>query len=221
MAEPIIEAEDISLIRNGHTLLTDISLSVEPEARLLIQGPSGAGKTSLFRILGLLEPPSSGRLVIAGKDVSGLSERSKARLRRDTIGIVFQNFQLVPDLSAWENAALPQDHTGSRDEDWLNTLFERLEILDLKEQFPATLSGGEKQRVAIARALANKPAYVLADEPTGQLDPDTASQVLDLLLSMQQDSDTALIVVSHDRTIANHFDTFRYLNNDGRLESAE
>lgn len=207
MAEHILAAEAVSLERDGHVLLSEVSLSVPAGDRVLIQGPSGAGKTSLFRVLGLLEPPDSGRLLVDGEDTSALGERARARLRREVISIVFQDFQLVPDLTARENAALPQEHAGNRDGAWIETLFARLGITDLAEQYPATLSGGEKQRVAIARALANRPAVVLADEPTGQLDPDTAGVVLDLLLELQADLDTALVVVSHDRQLAAGFES--------------
>lgn len=206
MAAPVLRAEDMRVTRNGAVLLNDVSLTVRPGARVLIQGPSGAGKTTLFQVLGLLMPPTSGRLVVDGADAAGLSERRRARLRRDVVGIIFQDFQLIPDLTARENAALPQEHAGDRDPDWLATLFDRLGITDLAEQYPATLSGGEKQRVAIARALANRPAVVLGDEPTGQLDPDTATRVLDLLLDLQAATGTALVVVSHDRAIADRFD---------------
>jgi putative ABC transport system ATP-binding protein len=216
VAEHILAAEGVSLERDGHVLLSEVSLAVPAGARLLIQGPSGAGKTSLFRVLGLLEPPSTGRLLVEGQDTSTLGERARARLRREAIGIVFQDFQLVSDLTARENAALPQEHAGERDAEWLDTLFARLDITDLADQYPATLSGGEKQRVAIARAIANRPAVVLADEPTGQLDPDTADRVLDLLLELQADTGTALMVVSHDRRLAEGFESVIRIE-DGRI----
>ncbi len=184
-----------------------MSLSIPTDAQLLVQGPSGAGKTTLFNVLGLLDTPTSGMLRIRGEDTAELPERKRAKLRRETLGFIFQDFQLIEDLTAWENAALPQDHTGTRDEEWLETLFERLEIADRADQYPATLSGGEKQRVAIARALANRPAIVLADEPTGQLDPGTTDQVLDLLFRLQDTAETALVVISHDMQLQPWFDT--------------
>jgi len=211
--DAILQAEDIHLEHDGAVLLSDVTLTVPAGARILIQGPSGAGKTSLFQVLGLLEPPSSGSLVINGTDAALLSERERARLRRDLVGVVFQDFQLVPDLTARENAALPQEHTGDRDDDWLDTLFDRLDLNGTEDQYPATLSGGEKQRVAIARALANRPAVVLADEPTGQLDPDTADRVLDLLIDLHKETETALVVVSHDRSLATRFNHIVRLEN--------
>lgn len=202
--EPVLAADSVSVDRGGTRVLSDVSMAVPPEARTLIRGPSGAGKTTLFRVLGLLEPPTEGRVLVRGTDAASLPERRRAALRRDHVGIVFQDFQLVPDLTARENAALPQQHGGGRDEEWLDDLFERLDIVDLAGQYPASLSGGEKQRVAIARALANRPAVVLADEPTGQLDPDTAGRVLDLLDEATRE--TALVVVSHDRALGERFE---------------
>jgi putative ABC transport system ATP-binding protein len=201
---PVLEADSVSVDRGGTRVLSDISIAVPPQARTLIRGPSGAGKTTLFRVLGLLEPPTTGRLLVSGTDAASFPERRRATIRRDHIGIVFQDFQLVPDLTARENAALPQEHTRSHDDDWIATLLDRLDIVDLADQYPASLSGGEKQRVAIARALANRPAVVLADEPTGQLDPDTAVRVMELLEEATQE--TALIAVSHDRRLGERFD---------------
>jgi putative ABC transport system ATP-binding protein len=211
MTEAVIRAEDLVVERGGSPILRGVSLDVPARTRLLIQGPSGAGKSTLFNVLGLLEPPSGGSLYVDGEDTSDLPERRRARIRRETVGFVFQDFQLVPDLTAWENAALPQDNRGERDEAWLGELFEALDIADLPDQYPGTLSGGEKQRVAIARALANRPAVVLADEPTGQLDPDTAERVLDLLFEVRETTDAALVVVSHDRRLADRFADVRTL----------
>ena len=217
MSQPVLEADRVSVVRGGQPILRDVSLMIPPDARTLIQGPSGAGKTTLFNVLGLLDTPSSGTLRVDGIDASSLAERERARLRRDRIGFIFQEFNLIGDLTAWENAALPQEHAGDRDEGWLAELFAELAIADLREQYPATLSGGEKQRVAIARALANDPAIVLADEPTGQLDPDTAEGVLDFLLDLQRTAETALVTISHDRRLAPRFGKVLELNVGGVL----
>ena len=205
MSDPVLRAEQVTVERGGTSILDSVSISVESNTSMLVRGPSGSGKTTLFNALGLLSTPTSGQIYIQGTDASELSERKRAAIRRDTIGFVFQDFQLIPDLTAWDNAALPQDHTGSCNEDWLAELFDVLNITELRDNYPATLSGGEKQRVAIARALANYPAVILADEPTGQLDPQTAEQVLDLLFGVQSETDTALVLISHDRGLSSRF----------------
>ena len=215
---PVLRAEDLRVERGDRRVLDGLSLSVPAGERALIRGESGAGKTTLFEVLGLLLPPTGGSLYVDDTDAASLSERDRARLRRETVGVVFQEFKLIGDLTAWENAALPGEHDGTPDETWLEALFEWLDIADRRNQYPATLSGGEKQRVAIARALVNRPDVVLADEPTGQLDPDTAERVLELLFDLQAETGTALVVVSHDRALADRFPC-RYRLENGVLEA--
>ncbi|WP_255170534.1 ABC transporter ATP-binding protein [Natrononativus amylolyticus] len=217
MTSPVLEVIDLSVSRGERGVLDGVSLSIPAGSRTLIRGASGAGKSTLFSVLGLLEEPDSGRVVVDGTDAGSLSERKRARLRRDELGFVFQDFQLVPDLSAWENARLPQTHAAGGDEGWLEELFDTLGIAGLADRYPATLSGGEKQRVAIARALANRPGVILADEPTGQLDPDTTDQVVSLLADVQERTNVALVAISHDPALEPAFDrTFTLA--DGRLE---
>jgi putative ABC transport system ATP-binding protein len=217
MTDAILEARDVSLARGETTILDGVSVSIPPNERVLIRGESGAGKTTLFQLLGLLEPPTNGTIHIDGTDATALKERQRARLRRDQIGFVFQDFQLIPDLTAWENACLPQEHRSDGDvgTGWLDDVFEQLDITGLQSQYPASLSGGERQRVAIARALANRPSVVLADEPTGQLDPDTTGRVLELLFQVQADADAALVVISHDERLTDRFPAGYTLTGDG------
>lgn len=216
MTEPVLVAEDISVRRREVTVLEQVSLSVPAGSRLLIQGPSGAGKTTLFTMLGLLDEPTEGVVRIQGTNATGLSEREQTRLRRDRIGFVFQDFQLIPTLTARENALLPQTHRDGGDEAWVDELFDVLGVSDRADRLPATLSGGEKQRVAIARALANRPDIVLADEPTGQLDPVTTERVASLLLDIQASAGTALVTISHDPALEPLHERTSTLR-DGRL----
>ena len=216
MTEPVLVAEDISVRRRDVTILEQVSLSVPAGSRLLIQGPSGAGKTTLFTVLGLLDEPTEGVVRIEGTDATALSEREQTRLRRDRIGFVFQDFQLIPTLTARENALLPQTHRQNGDEAWVDELLDVLGVSDRADHLPATLSGGEKQRVAIARALANRPDVVLADEPTGQLDPVTTERVASLLLDVQESTGTALVTISHDPALEPLHERTRTLR-DGRL----
>jgi len=217
MDTPALAASELRVTRGERSVLDDVSLSVAAGDRVLIRGSSGAGKTTLFNVLGLLEPPTEGTLVIDGETAADLPERERARLRRDHVGMVYQEFRLVPDLTVRENARLPQEHAGEVDDAWIDTLLDRLEIADLEDRYPPTLSGGEKQRVAIARALSNRPMVVLADEPTGQLDADTGRRVVAVLLEVADDTDAALVVVSHDRTLGERFET-QYRLSEGTIE---
>jgi len=216
MTSELLRSEELCVDRGGTRILEDVSLRVDEGETVLVQGPSGAGKTTLFHVLGLLEPFTSGKFILDGTDVTTLRERKRARLRREVIGVVFQSFQLVPDLTAWENARVPQEHAGDGDEHWVETVFRRLGIDDLRDRYPAALSGGEKQRVAIARALANHPRLLLVDEPTGQLDTETSERVVDLLFEVQEMSGAALLCISHDRDLASRFER-RYHLRDGTL----
>lgn len=215
----VLSASDLRIGRGGRTVLDGVSLSVERRERALVQGPSGAGKSTLFQLLGLLDRPDAGTVRVAGTDAAGLSERERARIRREHVGIVFQEFQLVPDMTVRENVALPQRYARS-DPAWIDDLLSSLGIAGLADRYPRSLSGGEKQRTAIARALANRPAAVLADEPTGQLDPDSAERVLETLTDVRELADTAIVVVSHDRGLVDRFDAV-YRLVDGRLAAAD
>lgn len=204
--DPVLDAQNLQVTRGGETVLDGISLQVGADERVLIQGQSGTGKTTLFEALGLLTEPAAGTLEINGHNAAEMNERERARVRRDHIGIVFQDFQLIPDLTVRENIALPQEHAGDHDSAWIDSLLSAVSLTDQASQYPSSLSGGEKQRTAAARALANRPDVVLADEPTGQLDPDTAEQLLDLFIDLQDETGASLVVVSHDRTLESPFE---------------
>ncbi len=218
MTDPVVAARNVTLTRGERVVLDDLSMTVPPDARALVRGESGAGKSTLFEVLGLLTTPDSGAVEVRGTDATALPERERAAFRRDHLGFVFQDFRLIDDLSARENARVPQEHAGETDEAWLDTLFERLGIAELAHRAPPTLSGGERQRVAIARALANRPSVVLADEPTGQLDPETTDSVMRTLAAVHDDFDTALVVVSHDPRLAERFEE-RYTLADGAVRA--
>jgi putative ABC transport system ATP-binding protein len=198
-------------------ILKGISLKVEAGERIGLVGPSGSGKSSLMMLMGGLERQTSGRIIVAGQDLSVLDEDGLARFRRDRVGIVFQNFHLVPTMTALENVALPAEFAGRSD------AFERAEA-GLKsvglghrlEHYPGQLSGGEQQRVALARALVAGPKLVLADEPTGNLDGETGRQVIALLFDLARRQGTTLILITHDNSLAAQCDRIVRLN-DGLI----
>ena len=186
-------------------LLHDIHFSVEAGTSVAIVGASGSGKSTLLGLLAGLDVPSAGSIELCGHTLDNMSEEEKARLRAHTVGFVFQNFQLLPSLTALENVMLPLELAGlparecaARARDYL----ERVGLGARLQHYPRTLSGGEQQRVAIARAFAGHPRVLFADEPTGNLDSKTANQVADLLFALNRDSGTTLILVTHDERLA-------------------
>lgn len=184
-------------------VLSGLDLHVDKQERVAIIGPSGSGKTTLLLILTGLEQPSSGAITLAGHSLAELDRDARADLRRDSIGIVFQSFHLVPSLTAAENVALPLDIAGSADsEPRALEMLNRVGLGDRAQHYPSQLSGGEQQRVAIARALVNNPALLVADEPTGNLDERTGESIIELLFSLNADSGTTLLLVTHDPHLA-------------------
>jgi putative ABC transport system ATP-binding protein len=184
--------------------LRDVSIAVGPGEYVAIVGPSGCGKSTLLHLLGCVDTPTSGSLLFEGKDVARLTDRERSRIRLTRIGFVFQRFFLLPMLSAWENVELPQAEIGVSAADRrvrTGELLEYVGLLDRSHHRPSQLSGGEMQRVAIARALANRPALLLADEPTGELDEDTGAHVADLFDRVHADG-TAIVVVTHNPLLA-------------------
>lgn len=203
------------------TALDRIDLEIEAGEYLAITGPSGCGKSTLLGILGLLDAPSSGEYWFDGQDVARWSERQLNTLRRGRIGFVFQSFNLIDDLSVADNIALALEYGELPARERRARVAEVMERLGLTHRAghrPSQLSGGQQQRVAIARAIAARPALLLADEPTGNLDRDTAATVFDLMLQQAQGIGTAFILVTHDRELASRCQSVRQLV-AGRFES--
>jgi putative ABC transport system ATP-binding protein len=193
----------------GQTLeaLKGIDFTLEPGEFVSIMGPSGSGKTTLLNILGLLATPTEGQLFLEGRDVTDLDDRKRTLLRKQTIGFVFQNFYLLPTLSAVENVEVPRlfDRDQNR-EARARDLLTRVGLGDRLEHRPDQLSGGQKQRVAIARSLINDPKIVLADEPTGSLDRETGRQILDEFRRIADEQEVGIIAVTHDELVNEYVD---------------
>jgi putative ABC transport system ATP-binding protein len=184
-------------------ILKDINLNLERGRTVSITGPSGSGKTSLLMVLSGLERATGGKITVAGQDLSGMGEDGLATFRRDHIGIVFQNFHLIPTMNALENVAVPLELRGEKDA--FAKAKEALEQVGLGHRlthYPGQLSGGEQQRTALARAFATKPHLILADEPTGNLDAATGEKVLEILFGLAEKHGTTLLIVTHDPKLA-------------------
>jgi len=221
MADQVLEAVKISksyqVDDRSITVLDSISLTVKKGQFLVIEGKSGSGKSTLLSLLSGLDKPDSGKVILDGTDITGLSEDQLAPFRNRTIGYVFQSFHLVPSLSALENIMFPAEL--NRDPEAAAKASELLRRVDLHQRndnFPHQLSGGEKQRVAICRALVNSPQIVFADEPTGNLDSTSGNTILQLLLELRRELDTTLVMATHSREISSTADRIVRLV-DGRL----
>jgi ABC-type lipoprotein export system ATPase subunit len=206
-------------------VLREISLRVEAGQSLVVTGPSGSGKSTLLNIVGALDRPSSGTVRFDGRDLSGLTESELARLRNRRIGFVFQLHHLLPQCTVLENVLLPtlplqgESTRGEFTERALD-LLDQVGLADRGHHRPGQLSGGECQRVAVARSLINAPALVLADEPTGSLDGENADQLAELLIGLNRNQGTTLIVVTHSEDLAGRMDR-RYRLRDGRLAQVQ
>ncbi len=219
--EPTVVLEAVNLTIDGPAgrlpILRDITLRLEPGAALGLVGPSGSGKTSLLMLISGLERPTSGTIHAAGLEISALSEDDLAAFRRDHVGIVFQNFHLVPTMTALENVALPLELAGSRHA--FDHAAKALVAVGLEARFrhyPAQLSGGEQQRVALARAFVGEPRLLLADEPTGNLDAATGTAIIRLLFDLHRRRGTTLFLITHDPALAEACDRIVELR-DGRI----
>jgi len=203
------------------TVLRGVNLNVMPGEIVGLIGPSGSGKSSLLHAAGLLERPNAGRITILGRDCSDLPDRDRTRVRLATIGFVYQFHHLLPEFSALDNVALPQMIAGASRTAARRRAEELLAELGLAERInhqPAQLSGGEQQRVAVARALANSPRLLLADEPTGNLDPHTSTAVFENLYALARRTGVAALVATHNLELARHMDRVFALK-DGHLEA--
>ena len=203
------------------TVLDGADLDIMPGEVVGLIGPSGSGKSSLLHAAGLLERPTAGQIFIEGRDCSNLSDRVRTRVRLHTIGFVYQAHHLLPEFSALDNVVLPQMIAGTPRKAARERAFVLLEQLGLAERVkhqPAQLSGGEQQRVAIARALANAPRLLLADEPTGNLDPHTSAAVFENLYALARATGVAALVATHNLELARHMDRVLGLK-DGKLET--
>lgn len=221
---PLVVAEHLTRVfkrgRSEVVALRDVSLTVEPGELVALVGRSGSGKTTLLNLLGGLDHPDEGHVVIDGQKLSELDEGGRLRLRRERIGFIFQSFGLLPFLSAEENVAVPlrllKTRSAERDARVAEVL-NRVGLSDHVRQRPAEMSGGQQQRVAIARALAASPQLLLADEPTGQLDSETGQSVIALLRDLVHESGSAALVATHDPALVSFADRVVRLR-DGELD---
>ena len=185
------------------TVLHDISFDIEEGSTFSIVGPSGSGKTTLLGLCAGLDHSDSGTIELCGVQLNALSEDQRALLRNKNVGFVFQDFQLLPTLTALENVAVPLELQGDKNAAKIGMeLLEKVGLADRYHHYPSQLSGGEQQRVAVARAFSNKPAILFADEPTGNLDAETGEKVVELLFNLNKELGTTLVIVTHDIELA-------------------
>ncbi|MBL0318770.1 MAG: ABC transporter ATP-binding protein [Alphaproteobacteria bacterium] len=224
MNNPIIHLQSVHKhFMQGDNLLeilVDVNLSIAPGELVALVGPSGSGKTTLLQIAGLLDVPTSGEAIISGKRTSELSEHKRTLIRRYDLGFVYQFHHLISEFTALENVMLPLRIAGGKPKDIKETAVQILTELGLSDRMdhtPGQLSGGQQQRVAIARAMVHKPALILADEPTGNLDPHTAEDVFETFIKASRDHNLSALIVTHNQTLAEKLDRRVTLHN-GRLE---
>ncbi len=199
--------------------LQDLNLKIEEGEFVAINGPSGSGKSTLLHMLGCIDRPTSGKIYINNTDTSTLSSKALAKLRLRQLGFVFQQFHLLPTLTAFENVELPMREagvSGKKRRERTESLLESVGLGSRTRHIPSQLSGGEQQRVAIARALANRPAIVFADEPTGELDSVTGERILDIFESINSEFRQTIIIVSHDKSVTSRAHRLIHLK-DGRI----
>lgn len=197
--------------------LNDVDFRVKPQEFVAIIGKSGSGKSTLMHMIGGLDIPTGGEVIVAGKNLAGLSKEQLAIFRRRRVGFVFQSYNLVPDLNVYENVVLPIELDGKRiDQKFVDEILTLLQLTDKKEALPSALSGGQQQRVAIARAIAAKPQILLCDEPTGNLDTATSHDVMGLLKIVAKQFHQTIILITHDNDIAQMADRIVRIE-DGKI----
>jgi putative ABC transport system ATP-binding protein len=185
------------------TVLDDITFSLESGETFAIVGPSGSGKTTLLGLCAGLDQPDSGSIELCGVEINTLNEDERARLRNQKVGFIFQDFQLLPTLTALENVAVPLELQGKKNAAAkARGLLEKVGLAERIHHFPSQLSGGEQQRVALARAFSNTPDILFADEPTGELDEETGSKIIQLLFELNKEAGTTLVIITHDMDLA-------------------
>ncbi len=221
MTSPVLTLQNAALSLNGNAgpieILHDINLSVDRGESLGLIGPSGSGKSSLLMLMGGLEQATAGSVSVLNRDLNAMDEDALARFRRDTMGIVFQNFHLIPTMTALENVATPLELAGHRDAfDRANAELDAVGLSHRRDHYPAQLSGGEQQRVALARASAPRPQILLADEPTGNLDEANGAAIVDLLFGLRDRHGATLVLVTHSHSLAAKCDRVVRLR-DGRV----
>ncbi len=225
MSEFTLQVTDLTKTYNAGKpnevrVLQGVSLNVLPGEVVALVAPSGAGKSTLLHIAGLLDTPDTGSVAIAGTDMTNLSDRKRTAVRRSAVGFIYQFHHLLPEFTALENIVLPQLANGASDKaaaDRAMALLDRVGIAERASHRPAALSGGEQQRVAFCRALANEPSLLLADEPTGNLDPETSDRVFDTLMRLVRETGLAAVIATHNLELAARMDRQVRLNN-GILE---
>jgi len=201
----ILSGTDLSKKYGDLEVVKNVSLAIDAGEFVCLVGKSGCGKTTLLSILSGLEKPTKGQVILNGKEIDGASEDELALFRRENVGFIFQSFNLIPTLSAWENVALPLfpiNMTNEERRKRAKELLDKMELGHRIEHLPSALSGGEKQRVAIARALANHPKIIFADEPTGNLDSSTGEAIMDILNKLHRDEGVAILMVTHEVELA-------------------
>jgi putative ABC transport system ATP-binding protein len=216
--EIVIETRNLSkdyMRENPVTALKGVSLEVRPGEFLALMGPSGSGKSTLLYLIAAMDQPSDGEVFVLGQDLRALGKRELARWRNRHIGFIFQAFNLIPVLTALENVMLPLKLTGLNGKEQMGHARTALELVGLGDRFhhfPRQLSGGQEQRVAIARAIVTDPDFILADEPTGNLDAGSANDVLGLLAALNHEHRKTILMVTHDPHAAHYAKTIRYLD---------